>query len=60
MVKNKFPDIVLYDEGPIGNDDSMIVLNNMYAFLLDDNPEKILKNEEIEIVILLWGKLKNV
>jgi len=60
VVKNKFPDVDLCDEATIGNDDSMMVLNNMYAFLLDDNPEKILKNEEIEIVMVLWEKLKNV
>ena len=60
IVKNDFPDVDIYDESAIGTDHSEIVLNNMYAFLLDDNPECILNTKEKETVNLLWTKLRNV
>ncbi len=60
VVMNAFPDVDLIDEEPTGIDHSWIVLNNMYSFLLDDNPNKILKTEERELVKAMWGKLKNV
>ena len=59
IVNNDFPNIDLYDESKIGVDHSYIVLNNMYAFLLDDKPESILNTKEKEMTNLLWEKLKN-
>ena len=59
IVKNDFPNIDLYEENKIDVDHSYIVLNNMFAFLLEDKPESILNTKEKEIVNLLWEKLKN-
>ncbi len=59
-VEESFPNVDLYDEAPHDNDASWIVLNNMFAFLMDDNPCVILNKEEYSLVKELWGKLKNV
>lgn len=55
----RFPDVDLFDEGPNDYDASGDVLNNMFAFLLDDNPKSILSKSEYLLVSELWGKLKN-
>lgn len=59
-VVENFPNVDLYDESEIGYDDSDIVLNNLFAFTLDNNPKKILKPEEDILVKSLWNKLKNI
>ena len=58
-VVEKFPNIDLLDEGANDYDHSSIVLNNLFAFMLDNNPTKTLNTEEIVLVQLLWEKLKN-
>ena len=60
VVSNKFPDVDIYDESQTGCDDSWIVLNNMFLFLLDNNPKTVLKTNEFQIVKNLLNKLKNV
>ncbi len=59
-VIEKFPNVDLLDESANDYDHSSIVLNNMFAFLLDNNPASILSLEETSSVELLWQKLKNV
>ena len=58
-VIDRFPDVDLFDDGSNDYDPSGDVLNNMFAFLLDDNPKSILSKSEYLLVSELWGKLKN-
>ncbi|MDO6422305.1 hypothetical protein [Saccharophagus degradans] len=58
-VIDRFPGVDLFDEGSNDYDASGDVLNNMFAFLLDDNPKSILSKSEYLLVSELWGKLKN-
>ena len=59
-VAKKFPNVDLIDEGANNYDHSNLVLNNMFAFVLDRNPINILSPEETSRVELLWEKLKNL
>ena len=57
-VSAHFPDVDLYDEEANGYDPSGDVLGNMFTFILNDNPEKILKENEYIAVSKLCSKLK--
>lgn len=56
----EFPNVDLLDESANDYDGSNLVLNNVFAFTLDNNAIKILNSKEITIVKLLWEKLENV
>lgn len=57
-VQNAFPNVDIHDESASFIDNSWIVLNNMFAFLMNNNPRTILNKTEVETVIILWEKLK--
>ena len=58
-VLDRFPELDLNDEGAGGYDASRDVFHNTFAFSLEDNPEKILNEDEYPLVLNLWKKLKN-
>ena len=58
-VANNFPDVDFFDESASGCDDSALVLNNMFAFVMDRNPKDILSSGERDLVKQLWVKLNN-
>lgn len=58
-VAAKFPDVSLLDESASGCDDSGLVLNNVFAFLLSDRPVQVLTENEADSVAALQNKIRN-